>query len=513
MQEFRPIHTLLLTLSVVAILLLVSLYTPADNSSLRSIDLFGQIRPTSESSEVAPADLFVDQLDESIDNSIEQSVHIEQHNPTKRTIDIDEKPTNQATDTVKKSHSKKEWAQAQTINTPNNRPNLEDLSTPTKIEVALATESNSPSDIGSDRLESTIENSAALSSFFDKLSHVNSLNRPVRIAVLGDSFIEGDILTQDLREMFQDRFGGCGVGFMPMAMAISSYRRTVKHNYSGWTTHCISTASMRKNYTISSYTFTPSDGSTSRFEVKNSKRHLDSFLRARLLLVNSKESKIEVRVNDKRTQQFTPAQSPTMQQIIVADDSIGSIDFTFYQSDAMTVYGVYLDGVSGVAVDNYSVRGNSGISLSSTSATLLSQFNTLQPVDLIILQYGLNVVQADVRNYDQYTKQMQASIEHLSSCFPSASILVLSVPDRSHLTAGGWKTMPGITAMERAQRKMAARCNVAFWSIMNSMQQIGGMGTFVSNGWAAKDYIHLSHKGGKVIATKLFNAMMESYEK
>ena len=38
--------------------------------------------------------------------------------------------------------------------------------------------------------------------------------RPVRIAYFGDSFIEGDILTADLRALLQTRYGGCGVGYV-----------------------------------------------------------------------------------------------------------------------------------------------------------------------------------------------------------------------------------------------------------------------------------------------------------
>ena len=38
---------------------------------------------------------------------------------------------------------------------------------------------------------------------------------PVRIAFMGDSFVEGDILTADLRESLQETFGGGGVGFVP----------------------------------------------------------------------------------------------------------------------------------------------------------------------------------------------------------------------------------------------------------------------------------------------------------
>ena len=39
--------------------------------------------------------------------------------------------------------------------------------------------------------------------------------RPVRIAFFGDSFVEGDILTADLREKLQLAYGGGGTGFAP----------------------------------------------------------------------------------------------------------------------------------------------------------------------------------------------------------------------------------------------------------------------------------------------------------
>ena len=36
------------------------------------------------------------------------------------------------------------------------------------------------------------------------------------MAVVGDSYIEGDIFTQDPRELFQDAYGGEGVGCVNM---------------------------------------------------------------------------------------------------------------------------------------------------------------------------------------------------------------------------------------------------------------------------------------------------------
>ena len=62
-------------------------------------------------------------------------------------------------------------------------------------------------------------------------------SRPVRIAFFGDSFIEGDILTSDLREMLQGQYGGKGVGWIDISCVSERFRLTAKTNCSGWETH------------------------------------------------------------------------------------------------------------------------------------------------------------------------------------------------------------------------------------------------------------------------------------
>lgn len=69
-----------------------------------------------------------------------------------------------------------------------------------------------------------------MSHFYEALGQVNAMDRPVRIAYFGDSFIEADILTGDLREMLQKRFGGCGVGYVPITTQIAGFRPTVHHS-------------------------------------------------------------------------------------------------------------------------------------------------------------------------------------------------------------------------------------------------------------------------------------------
>ena len=79
--------------------------------------------------------------------------------------------------------------------------------------------------------------SHGMSHFYQSLIDIDKIGRPVRIAYFGDSFIEGDILTADLRNMLQDKFGGRGVGYVPVTSKFPGFRPTVRHSFAGWTSH------------------------------------------------------------------------------------------------------------------------------------------------------------------------------------------------------------------------------------------------------------------------------------
>ena len=102
--------------------------------------------------------------------------------------------------------------------------------------------------------------------FYDKLL---TDGRPVRIAVLGDSFIEGDILTADLRERMQETFGGGGPGFAPVASPLTYFRRTVKTVSKGWTAYNImqrkkTPESLRQKFYVSGWVCQAGPGASTR---------------------------------------------------------------------------------------------------------------------------------------------------------------------------------------------------------------------------------------------------------
>ncbi len=339
--------------------------------------------------------------------------------------------------------------------------------------------------------------------------------RPVRVAVLGDSFIEADILTADLREQLQAVFGGSGVGFVPFASPLAKYRGTVKHNIDGWESYTVTRknstpAAFKDKYFVSGLVCVPSEGGSVRIAGTNFRRNISNCSVARLLFVNSGNSTIEVTVNDTIKSSFKPESSPLVQQISL-NGNIASIKARITNAAGFTGYGVVLESKGGVSVDNFSIRGNSGMALFGTNSSINAQIGKLLGYDLIILQYGLNAMSPDVLNYNAYAAQLVKIINYVHECFPGAALMMMSVGDRSTQRAGEYVTMPAVRAMIAAQQKAATECGIAFWNTFQAMGGEKSMVKFVQNKWAAKDYTHIGYPGGKFIATQMVSSLLYGY--
>ena len=73
-------------------------------------------------------------------------------------------------------------------------------------------------------VDSTTDSRLFLRSFYASLAQAGE--RKVRVVHYGDSQIEEDRMSSQIRKVLQDRFGGSGVGLMPLAQTIPS--RSVK---------------------------------------------------------------------------------------------------------------------------------------------------------------------------------------------------------------------------------------------------------------------------------------------
>lgn len=339
--------------------------------------------------------------------------------------------------------------------------------------------------------------------------------RPVRIAFLGDSFVEGDILTADLRERLQSAFGGRpggGAGFAPMASPLTAFRRTVKTQSKGWTTYNImqrkaAPAHLRENFYISGWVCQPAAGASTRWENTDYRKLLDSCNGARIFFLSPRDSRVEVTLNDTERREFDISGDDAVRQIEVSAPHIRSLGFKVLSgTEGFIGYGAVFEG-GGVVVDNYSVRSNNGQAMFWTNPSVNAQINALAGYDLVILQYGLNIMQSGVKSYTNYASQIEKMVAFVRSCFPGAAVLVLGVSDRSTKTDAGFEPMDAIPYMLDFQREAARNTGAAFWPTCDAMRAQGGMEQFVKNGWAGKDYTHINYAGGRRVAWALFDAL------
>lgn len=366
------------------------------------------------------------------------------------------------------------------------------------------------------RIEDYSVGHVGLHRFFAALRDRADLGRPVRVAFLGDSFIEGDILVADFRSALQQRFGGRGVGFVPITSVAAQYRPTVKIASEGWKTWSMLTKPDSLPYTLSGMTFEAEAGEpTVTLEAANRYPELDSASCLKLIYERNVATRLCLTVNG-RTDSLMTALPPTDSvRQYVYNGPVHKAEMRFRNTEGFRALGVVMEDSVGVSVDNYSLRGNSGMLLEQLDSASCRALNRIHTYDLIVLQYGLNIANDSILQYGWYGRRMEKAIRKVRQCFPTADVLLMGVSDRSRVENGTFCTMPSVLALLHAQRQTAKRAGIPFWNTFGAMGGNNSMVRYVEKNWASKDYTHLGFGGGRELARVLVEAIlaeMEFYE-
>lgn len=327
-------------------------------------------------------------------------------------------------------------------------------------------------------------------------------SRNVRIAVIGDSYIEGDIFTQNVREALQSQYGGCGVGYMPAYCEFAGFRRSVRQSGSGWHEREIRKMRSHDYRILAGKYFVGYNGATARLEGTKSLAHLDSWDRTLVQVVSTAHS---------GTITLTAADGTTATQSIEASGAVQTVRLDAHTTsvklsstvDSLVVLGVYLDGATGVSVDCMSLRGNSGIGHRNLNADIISQMRQTADYDLIILEFGINALSAEQKNYSSYAKAMTQTVRAIQGCYPNAVVMLMGIGDRGHKQGGQVVSMSTCQAMIAAQRSVARVTGCLFWDTRAAQGGDGAAIEWHRRGLVNADYIHLNHKGGAEFA-KIF---------
>ncbi len=176
-------------------------------------------------------------------------------------------------------------------------------------------------------------------------------------------------------------------------------------------------------------------------------------------------------------------------------------------SPAVVGLGAWMYGSKGVTLDCMSSRGFSGLTLNNVSKELSQQMSKFVDYDVIILEFGINAMSAKQKDFSVYANRMVDVIKHVRECFPNADIIMMGIGDRGEKKAGEVHSMTSAPYMVTAQRDAARRARCLFYDTRESMGGEDAIVKWVADGLANKDYIHLTHSGGKKLAEPLFNAI------
>lgn len=331
--------------------------------------------------------------------------------------------------------------------------------------------------------------------------------RPVRVAYYGDSFIEGDILVADLREQLQRKYGGCGVGWIDAGNDLEQYKRSIKATFSGMTEHMVM---KKKSYDaahagIAERYYTTNGNASLVLEGTTAYPHASVWTDTRFYLKPQGSASVRWKAGKGEWSSRSFAPSATV-QVVETVDSASSARWQFEGNSIL--YGAALEGDGGIVVDNFSMRGSMGVTLSQLPDAMLRDFNNVRHYDLVILQFGVNAVDANTTDaaMHDYLAQMKKVVQHFRMCYPEASILIVSTPDRGSKEGG--QTMGNIKVLEGYQKELAAEEKVGFYSLFRAMGGEGSMAKLSADGMASSDYVHVSHGGGKIIAGKFFQSIV-----
>ena len=342
-------------------------------------------------------------------------------------------------------------------------------------------------------VDSTTDSRMFLKTFYASLAE--SSERTVRVLHYGDSQIEEDRMSQQIREALQNKYGGAGVGLMPLAQTIPS--RTVRQQLY-----------MNDRFTM------PSQGPR-RYMVYGPKRDqredglygvMGQVAVMNDSLVRGSEEVMAVCTPLDGRKRYTRWQlfaDPTISDSIVGD--------TVWLRGKGNVYGLSQESETGIIVDNIPMRGCLGLVFNKIDSAQLASFYREQNVRLIIMQFGGNAIPSNKNpgTIQGIVKGLRQQVQIMRSLAPEASILFIGPSDMLTQIDGEWQTYPMVPYMDKLLRKMALEENIAYFSLYRWMGGAGSMLHWQEIGLAGTDGVHFTRAGARKAGNAVANWILE----
>ena len=348
--------------------------------------------------------------------------------------------------------------------------------------------------------------------------------RQVRIIFYGDSQLEGDRITSRLRKLMRVNGGGSGPGMISPVMPVLYTRSFVVKPSSNWTRYTLLDYkkgilphnSLGPMLSVSRFTkvgdspVSVSKASVRISAVPGADDAVSRYDRLRILYGNSSDTTHVSIYAGNEPVAFTVFEKGTGPfEYSTPLSSISDLTVEFSGKVSPDIYALSLESDTGIVIDNIPVRGSAGLEFVMTDGKAFSETLRKLDPDLIVMQYGLNVVKNVRSEYNYYEEGLVRQIEYLRKTSGGVPVVLMSLTDMAQKKGDTLTTYRNIPAIRDAQRRAAERTGTVFWDAWETM---GGEGSIVK--WhdhvpalASKDYTHLSNAGADTIASRIYSAL------
>lgn len=384
------------------------------------------------------------------------------------------------------------------------------------------------------KLHYPAEGKAALHDFFAALESAGSKSKPIRILHYGDSQLEGDRITAYVRNKLQTQFGGNGPGLVAVAdivphfsvdrrisdnwirySAMGKRPKDLKHDrfgalsaFSRFTTILPDTVAPDTIVHEATITLKPERKCFGKAQQWSECRLFYGWHRAPLTLSMSVDgAEVSNEVIEPGAHLFTRDWR--------FDSTPKEVTITMKGTDSPDVFGVSLEGRNGVAMDNIPARGAAGYEFRRSDQALLATMYRELDVELLILQYGGNVLPnlKSAEEAAQYGRFFGAQIARFRKMLPGVSIIVIGPSDMSIKEGDAYVTRPFLEDVRDAMKTNALAQGAVFWDMYEAMGGKNSMASWVlaDPPLAAGDYTHFSPQGARKVGELFYSALISDF--
>lgn len=360
--------------------------------------------------------------------------------------------------------------------------------------------------------------------FFDPLfaefDSAAAAGRVTRVVHYGDSQLEMDRISSEMRQRLQERFGGSGPGMVPALKPMSSV--SVTQNATGSLARYALVSD-----TLSKWSPTHRYGPLTRYAILSGDARFN-FKRAdnRYALENVRNiSRVSVLLGHNAPGLSLSLKCDTLETLRTIIDTArndvtlvtwelpvnvgrGTISF----SGEAEIYGIALDGGPGVAVDNVAMRGCSGNIFTSIDSTVMKESFDKTGTRLIILQFGGNAMPGigSRKAISIYLDKMVKQFGYFRKVAPGAKILFVGPADMSKSVNGSLVTWPLLPDLNDSLKTRCLAEGVAYWDTFNMMGGAGSMKEWVKHSppLAGPDHIHFTTRGAAEVGNALARSLL-----